>query len=104
MTTNLMNLKNIYLSSLGLSRFGIGRNRNIFSGINRTWGIVGLVALGVGALAYPGYRLFKYIMSKRQQPAEDNGTVKSFGPAYRGHHKPHRRKVESDGHLGHGLS
>jgi hypothetical protein len=91
MNMNLSNLKNLKLSD-----------------INKTWRITGLVVLGVGALAYPAFRLYKFIMKRRQDslaPSEEgNGATKTFSPAYRGHHKPHHRKAESNSNLNEGIA
>jgi hypothetical protein len=80
------------------------------SGISKTWKTVGIVALCAGVLAYPAFRLYKYIKQRglKGEPVEgnENGTTKSFSPAYRGQHKPHHRKAEvsANGKLNEGLA
>jgi len=71
-------------------------------GMNKTWRNAGLVALGVGLLAYPVYRLVKY-MANRNTADEGTTHYKMF-PSYRNKHKPHHRKAEANGHLHNGLA
>lgn len=67
-------------------------------GMNKTWRNAGLVALGVGLLAYPAYRLYKYIASRNANDEEEVTHYKLF-PSYRSKHKPHHRKTEANGQL-----
>lgn len=81
--------------------------RNL-NGISKTWKTAGVIALCAGILAYPAFRLYKFIQQRRlknMEPEETNGTSKSFSPAYRGQHKPHHRKVEAGtGDMNEGLA
>ena len=70
---------------------------------NNTWRNAGLVALGVGLLAYPAFRLYKYLAARRNSSEEEVTNFKLF-PSYRSKHKPHHRKVEANGQLHNGLS
>lgn len=79
------------------------------SDIDKSWKVAGLVVLGMGILSYPAFRLYKYLAQRRKKMMEDtkeegNGVTKSFSPAYRGHHKPHHRKAEANGHMNEGLA
>jgi len=68
--------------------------------MNKTARNTGLAILAAAALAYPAILLYRYIRQRNRDNSEDNGhDHKAFIPAYRGNHKPHRRKVESDGHV-----
>lgn len=71
--------------------------------MNKTWRNAGLITLAAGLLAYPVYRLVKYAIDKRNsamdEEGEDSPTAKNILPSYRGKHKPHHRKAESNGHL-----
>ena len=81
---------------------------NIGSTSNKTWRNAGLVALAASILAYPTYRLVKYALQKRKDMAneglEDGTLTTKLFNAYRGKHKPHHRKAESNGHLHNGVS
>lgn len=64
--------------------------------------IAGIVAGSVALLAYPAMLLFRKWNSRRQERgAGEDTNVKSFAPSYRGNHKPHHRKAETNGHLQH---
>jgi uncharacterized membrane protein YebE (DUF533 family) len=67
-------------------------------GMNKTWRNAGLVAIGVGLLAYPAYRLYKYLASRNADKEEEIAHYKLF-PSYRGKHKPHHRKATGNGHI-----
>ncbi len=67
--------------------------------VNKTWRNAGLVALGVGLLAYPAFRLYKYLAARNNSGGEV--THYKLFPAYRGKHKPHHRKASSNGHHNH---
>ncbi len=76
-------------------------NFNINS-IDRRWRTAGIVVLAAGALVYPAMRLYKYIAQRRKNNkaanTEEEHTTKAFTPSYRGNHKPHRRKAETEQH------
>ncbi|HRO42190.1 MAG TPA: hypothetical protein PL009_05115 [Flavipsychrobacter sp.] len=63
--------------------------------------ISGIVIGTAALLTYPAillYRHFRNQQSEMNQQQEEN-TTKSFAPSYRGKHKPHHRKAESNGHI-----
>ena len=105
MNSRLMNLRNMNLRNIMGMLPGAKPSFLGISGLSRTWGIVGLVVLGVGALSYPAFRLYKFLMQKRQAGLKSgHSIIKSFTPSYRGKHKPHHRKAEANGGLSGGLS
>jgi hypothetical protein len=74
---------------------------------DNTWRNVGLITLAAGLLAYPVYRLVKYVIDKRNQQSEEgeeSHPAKNILPSYRGKHKPHHRKADSNGHITHSMS
>jgi hypothetical protein len=105
MNSKLMNLRNMnFKDIIGLLPVAKPSFMGI-RGLSRTWGIVGLVVLGVGALSYPAFRLYKFLAQKKQAGMKTgHSIIKSFTPSYRGKHKPHHRKAEANGGLSEGLS
>jgi hypothetical protein len=100
-----MNLRNIKLRDIMSFIPGARPSFLGIRGLSRTWGIFGLIALGVGVLAYPTLMLVRAIRSRRLLGLESvKGTFKNFAPSLRGKHKPHHRKVESETGLNPGLS
>jgi hypothetical protein len=62
--------------------------------------IAGVVAGSIALLTYPAILLYRKLKSRRNEQTEDSN-VKSFAPSYRGSHKPHHRKAETNGHVQH---
>jgi hypothetical protein len=71
--------------------------------MNKTLRNTGLAVLAAGALVYPAILLYRYVAKRRNAPAEQGteNTHKNLLSAWRGNHKPHRRKAEANGHLTH---
>lgn len=68
--------------------------------MNKTVRNTGLALLAAGALVYPAILLYRYIRQRNAANAEgQEDNHKAFIPALRGHHKPHRRKAEANGHM-----
>lgn len=106
MNSRLMNLRNIKLRDIRSFLPGARPSFLGIRGLSRTWGVVGLIALGVGILAYPTLLLVRSLRA-RLLSARANGQLgvfKSFAPSLRGKHKPHHRKVESESGLTTGMS
>lgn len=67
---------------------------------NKTLRNVGIAALAIGALYYPGVLLYRYIskrMKAGQESGEEETAPKAFAPSLRGNHKPHHRHAKLDG-------
>ena len=63
---------------------------------------IGGIIFGAAAIVgVTGYWVYKLIQKRRMSKMnlEESTPTKSFAPSYRGHHKPHHRKVEANGHL-----
>lgn len=61
--------------------------------------ITGIIAGSAAVLAYPAMLLYKRLTRNRNASEEEETQIKQFAPAYRGQHKPHHRKAESNGHM-----
>lgn len=64
--------------------------------------LVSGIVLGAAALlTYPAILLYRRYRDKQNAMNEEGEETqtKSFAPNYRGNHKPHHRKAESNGHL-----
>jgi len=62
--------------------------------MKQQWKVIGITALVAGVLAYPAYKLIKYLSSRmdvdKDKSDGDHHVVKAFIPAFRGRkHKPH---------------
>jgi hypothetical protein len=71
---------------------------------NRYLKIAGIVIGAAALLYYPALKAYQMIQKRRmarQEGNEEERPVKNFAPSYRGNHKPHHRKAEANGHLGH---
>lgn len=80
-------------------------NMKSLNSVNKTWRTVGLIALAASVLAYPTVRLVRYAMQRRKDlNAEGETLTTKLFNAYRGKHKPHHRKAESNGHISNGMA
>lgn len=68
---------------------------------NKTLRNVGIAALAIGALYYPGMLLYKYISKRmkagKESSDEETHPQKAFAPSLRTNHKPHHRHAKMDG-------
>ncbi|WP_276133903.1 hypothetical protein [Polluticoccus soli] len=106
MNSRLLNLRSINMRGIRSLLPGARPSFLGIRGLSRAWGILGLIALGVGVLAYPTLLLVRSLRT-RLATARANGqlgTFKNFLPSVRGKHKPHHRKVESESSLKTGMA
>jgi len=88
-----LNMRNLNMRSMRGNRMSDQQRQILLiSGI-----VVGAAAL----LTYPAILLYRRWRDKKNEMMEtgEENQTKSFAPSYRGNHKPHHRKVESNGHL-----
>jgi hypothetical protein len=65
--------------------------------MNKTVRNTGLILLAAGALVYPAMRLYQYWNKRRKEEMDgDEQPHKAILGAYRGNHKPHRRKAHAE--------
>ncbi len=60
--------------------------------------IAGIVVGSIALLTYPAMLLYRRFKNRRNETSGESN-VKSFAPSYRGHHKPHHRKADANGHV-----